>query len=73
MTKGLGKIERRLRISGALILLALAVEVITLHWSHPVAFLVFLAVGGISLAIAIPYYLLGLVSSDKTGSEDTNP
>jgi hypothetical protein len=54
--------EKRLRISGALIILGLLVELVTLKWSHPTAFLFFLMAGGLFLFVGIVLYLLTLVS-----------
>jgi hypothetical protein len=56
-------LEKRLRLSGALIILGLLIELVTLKWSHPTAFLLFLMVGGLFLFIGIVMYLLTLVSA----------
>ena len=53
--------ERRLRISGVLLLLGLIVEAASLRWSHPTAFLVFLFGGGVFLAAGILVYLYSLL------------
>ena len=34
------KIERRIRLAGMLLIAGLLVELVTLRWSHPTAFLV---------------------------------
>jgi predicted membrane channel-forming protein YqfA (hemolysin III family) len=60
------KIAPRLRISGALISLGLLIEVFTLSWNNPVAFLVFLGIGGLFLAVGIVFYLLSLVSPSRS-------
>ena len=44
------KIEKRIRLSGLLLMAGLLVELISLHWSHPTAFLFFLLLGGLLLA-----------------------
>lgn len=54
--------EKRLRLSGILIAAGLLVELITLRWSHPTAFLLFLGLGGLLMAIGILSYLYLLVS-----------
>ena len=56
-------IERRLRISGILLALGLVVELGTLRWSHPTAFLAFLFVSGSLMAIGVLLYLYALVSN----------
>ena len=54
--------ERRLRISGILIVLGLVVEALSLIRIHPLAFLGFMFVGGGLLVAGIAIYLYSLVS-----------
>ena len=54
--------ERRLRISGTLIVLGLLVEALSLVRIHPLAFLGFMFVGGGFLIVGITIYLYSLVS-----------
>jgi len=54
--------ERRLQISGVLIILGLLVEALCLAWRGPLAFLVFLGLGGLLLFAGIVVYLYSLVS-----------
>ena len=64
------KIERRIRLSGILLITGLLVELITLRWSHPTAFLFFLLLGGMLMAMGIGVYLFSLVSAEnKTPAE----
>jgi hypothetical protein len=55
-------IERALRASGILLILGLAVEVISLVWEEPLAFLLFFAVGGLMTFLGIILYLYSLVT-----------
>jgi len=55
------KMERRLQISGLLVITGLIVELATLKWSHPTAFLAFIILGGLLLAAGIIFYLYSLV------------
>jgi hypothetical protein len=55
------KIEPRLRIAGALIFLGLLIEALTLEWNSPMAFLVFLGVGGLLIGLGVVFYLFSLV------------
>ena len=55
--------ERRLRISGILIVLGLLVEALSLIRIHPLAFLTFMFVGGGFLIAGIAIYLYSLVSA----------
>lgn len=58
-------IARRLRLAAILIALGLFVELFTLAWNNPIAFLVFLGLGGIFILAGIVIYLLSLVSGDR--------
>ncbi len=66
MNHPLTKIEKRIRLSGLLIIAGLTVELITLHWSHPTAFLFFLLLGGTLMAVGILIYLFSLASIGAT-------
>jgi len=57
-------LERRLRLAGTLVVLGLLVEFVSLLKSHPLAFIVFLVVGGLLIAAGILIYLYSLVSRD---------
>lgn len=59
------KIEKRIRLSGLLLIAGLLVELVTLNWSHPTAFLFFLLLGGVLMAAGIATYLFSLVSSES--------
>ena len=56
------EIARRLRIAGALIFLGLLIEALTLEWNSPMAFLVFLGLGGLLIGLGVAFYLFSLVS-----------
>jgi hypothetical protein len=57
------KLTRRLQLSGLLVGLGLAVEALTLAWSHPTAFLAFLLVGGTLVGLGVLLYLYAIVSN----------
>ena len=54
--------ERRLRISGALIIVGLIIEAFSLIWVHALAFIVFALIGGLLIGLGILTYLYSLVS-----------
>ena len=54
--------ERRLQISGILLLLGIMVEMLCIVWTRPVAFIVFVVIGGLFLALGILVYLMALIS-----------
>lgn len=53
---------KKLRISGILIIVGLAVEAVSMGWNSPLSFLAFLCIGGLFLALGILLYLWALVS-----------
>jgi hypothetical protein len=58
-------IERTIRRSAILILLAFGVEALSLLWKSPLAFFVFMIVSGLLALLGIASYLLSLVASDR--------
>ncbi|HEV2663573.1 MAG TPA: hypothetical protein VG324_01595 [Blastocatellia bacterium] len=59
------KIEGRIRLAGILLIAGLLVELITLRWWRPTAFLLFLLLGGVLMGLGIGVYLLSLVSVEN--------
>jgi hypothetical protein len=64
------KTEKRIRLAGVLLIAGLLVELATLRWSHPTAFLFFLLLGGALMALGIVVYLLSLVSAENKPSPE---
>jgi uncharacterized membrane protein len=56
------RIERSLRVPGILLIAGLAIELISLLWNKPLAFILFAFVGGVFLLGGILLYLYSLVS-----------
>jgi len=56
------RIENRIRWSGLLIGLGLAIQMLMLLWTHPLSFMVFLLVGCPLVGIGMLVYLYSLVS-----------
>jgi len=54
--------ERRLQFSGVLLILGLFVEAVCLFWTRPIAFVLFLGIGGLLLGLGILLFLFSLVS-----------
>jgi hypothetical protein len=52
----------KLRIAGVLIAAGLLVELVSLRWSHPLAFMLFLSGGGALIVGGVLFYLFSLVS-----------
>jgi len=59
--------ERRIRLSALLLLAAFAVEIFSFLWKSPLAFFLFLIVGGLLALAAMGAFLLSLVSSEPSG------
>jgi hypothetical protein len=59
------RLSRRLKLSGILVSVGLAVEAVTMAWSHPTAFLAFLLLGGTLVGLGVLMYLYSIVSSDS--------
>jgi hypothetical protein len=57
------RLTRRLQLSGLLVGLGLAIEALTMAWSHPTAFLAFLLVGGTLVGLGVLLYLYAIVSN----------
>ena len=69
MTTQPTKLERRLRRSGLLVAIGLMVELISLLWNHPTAFLLFLGAGAVLIAAGILYYFYSLVTVSEPPRE----
>jgi hypothetical protein len=54
--------ERRVKISAALVLVGLLIELLALRWSHPTAFLAFAMIGIPFVGAGILVFLYSLVS-----------
>jgi hypothetical protein len=56
-------IDKALRISGVLLILGIIVEIVSLLWEKPLAFLLFVGGGGLLTASGVALYLYSLVRS----------
>jgi hypothetical protein len=64
--------DRRLRISGMLVIAGLLVEAICLMWSRPIAFVVFAGLGGALIGLGVLFFLYSLVSTVPHASDASN-
>ena len=55
-------LEGRLRVSGALVMLGLLIEIASLTWRHPTAFILFVGAGGAFMAAGMSWFLYTIVS-----------
>ena len=65
MMSGLSSLEHRLRISGTLTIMGLIIEAVCLLWSRPLAFVLFIVLGGALLGTGVLFYLYSLVSAKQ--------
>ncbi|MEP7367955.1 MAG: hypothetical protein ABI972_32225 [Acidobacteriota bacterium] len=54
-------LERRLQFAGSFLILGLLIEAITVVWTRPIAFVVFVVLDGLLFAVGILLYLYSLV------------
>jgi hypothetical protein len=66
-------IERRIRWSGLIIALGLLIQLCTLFWTHPLAFMAFLLIGCPLVALGLLLYLHSLVSHAHAGEVAARP
>lgn len=72
MTNNVSSLERRLRLSGLLLILGLLTEAVCLFRARPLSFLLLVGVGGALLGLGVVVYLFSVASikhsSDEGGS-----
>jgi RsiW-degrading membrane proteinase PrsW (M82 family) len=54
--------NRKLRISGILVIIGLLAEAVCLGWSRPIAFVVLVCLGGALIGLGVLLFLYSLVS-----------
>ena len=57
------QLEKRRQVAGIFIVLGLVIEALCLIWSTPIAFVIFVAIGGLLMFVGILLYLYSLVSA----------
>jgi hypothetical protein len=55
------QLEKRRQVAGILIVLGLVIEALCLIWATPIAFVIFVAIGGLLMFIGIVLFLYSLV------------
>jgi predicted membrane channel-forming protein YqfA (hemolysin III family) len=59
------QLEKRRQVAGVFIVLGLVIEALCLIFSTPIAFVIFVAIGGLLMFVGIVLYLHSLVSNLK--------
>jgi hypothetical protein len=57
------RFERRRQVAGVCVVLGLVIEALCLLWATPIAFVVFVAIGGSLMFVGIVLYLFSLVNT----------
>ncbi|MGA7793019.1 MAG: hypothetical protein WCA19_08265 [Candidatus Acidiferrales bacterium] len=70
MNTGGRKFSMSFRLSGALLIIGLCIEAISLFWIHPLAFLAFFVIGGTFLAAGVLLFLYSIVFQHTPSSSD---
>lgn len=71
MTNNANHRERRLRLSGLLLILGLLTEAICLFWARPISFVVLIAVGGALLLLGVALFLVSIVSIKESSQSNS--
>jgi hypothetical protein len=61
-------LEKRLQLAGIFLIIGLLIEVLCLLAARPIAFVIFVAVGCLSLFVGVAMYLFSLVSKPRETS-----
>jgi len=56
------QLQRRLKIAAYLLIAGLVVEVLTLYWSSPLSFMLFIGVAGTLIALGTIVYLIAIAA-----------
>jgi len=59
--------EKRIRFAGICLAIGLVIEALCLLWATPIAFIVFVAMGGLLMLIGLVVYLYATVSDPVAG------
>ena len=59
--------EKCMRFAGICLAVGLLIEALCLFWATPIAFIVFVAIGGLLIFIGLVVYLYSVVSAPAVG------
>jgi len=59
--------EKSMRFAGICLAVGLLIEALCLMWATPIAFIVFVAIGGLLMFIGLVVYLYSVVSTPTVG------
>lgn len=61
MAENTSRLQSRLKIAAYLLIAGLLVEAVTLYWSSPLSFMLFIGLGGTLIGLGIIVYLTAIV------------
>jgi predicted membrane channel-forming protein YqfA (hemolysin III family) len=61
MVLSVNQLEKRRQVAGIFIVFGLVIEALCLIWSTPIAFVIFVAIGGLLMFVGVVLYLYSLV------------
>jgi hypothetical protein len=62
---GPNQLERRRQVAGVCLAIGLIIEALCLIWATPIAFVIFVAIGGSLMFVGFVLYLTSLVNSPR--------
>ena len=62
MAENTSRLQRRLKIAAYLLIAGLLVEAVTLYWSSPLSFMLFIGLGGTLIGLGIIVYLTAIAA-----------
>ena len=63
MAENTSRLQRRLKIAAYLLIAGLLVEAVTLYWSSPLSFMLFIGLGGSLIGLGIIVYLTAIAAA----------
>jgi polyferredoxin len=63
MGENTSRLQRRLKIAAYLLITGLLVEAVTLYWTSPLSFMLFMSLGGTLIGLGIIVYLTAIVAA----------
>lgn len=63
MDENTSPLQRRLKIAAYLLIAGLIIEAITLYWTSPLSFMLFIGASGTLIALGIIVYLIAIVAT----------
>ena len=63
MDENTSRLQRRLKIAAYLLIAGLIIQAITLYWTSPLSFMLFIGASGTLIALGMIVYLIAIVAT----------